>query len=80
MDLDQEEVRRCIYRELKMLKTLRASDNIVSLKEAYRKRGNIYFVFEYVDRVSSTLFNASSLDDEIFLLLQEYVATFGRTS
>jgi hypothetical protein len=34
-----------------MLKTLRASDNIVSLKEAYRKRGNIYFVFEYVDRV-----------------------------
>ena len=53
--LDQEEVRRCIYRELKMLKTLRASDNIVSLKEAYRKRGNIYFVFEYVDRVNIVL-------------------------
>ena len=38
-----------------MLKTLRASDNIVSLKEADRKRGNIYFVFEYVDRVNINL-------------------------
>lgn len=51
---DNEDVKRSIYRELKMLKALRGSENIVTLKEAYRKRGNIYFVFEYVDRVTLT--------------------------
>jgi hypothetical protein len=34
-----------------MLKALRGADNIVTLQEAYKKKGSIFFVFEYVDRV-----------------------------
>lgn len=34
-----------------MLRTLK-QDNIVELKEAFRRRGKLYLVFEYVERVS----------------------------
>lgn len=35
-----------------MLRTLK-QDNIVELKEAFRRRGKLYLVFEYVEKVSS---------------------------
>lgn len=35
-----------------MLRTLK-QDNIVELKEAFRRRGKLYLVFEYVERVST---------------------------
>lgn len=34
-----------------MLRTLK-QENIVELKEAFRRRGKLYLVFEYVERVS----------------------------
>ncbi|XP_014666009.1 PREDICTED: cyclin-dependent kinase-like 5 [Priapulus caudatus] len=46
---DNNEVRRTTMRELKMLRMLKL-ENIVELKEAFRRRGKLYLVFEYVDR------------------------------
>lgn len=51
---ENEEVKETTLRELKMLRTLK-QDNIVELKEAFRRRGKLYLVFEYVERVSFTL-------------------------
>lgn len=50
---ENEEVKETTLRELKMLRTLK-QDNIVELKEAFRRRGKLYLVFEYVERVGST--------------------------
>lgn len=47
---ENEEVKETTLRELKMLRTLK-QDNIVELKEAFRRRGKLYLVFEYVERV-----------------------------
>uniref|UniRef100_A0A673M732 Cyclin-dependent kinase-like 5 n=1 Tax=Sinocyclocheilus rhinocerous TaxID=307959 RepID=A0A673M732_9TELE len=44
-----EEVKETTLRELKMLRTLK-QDNIVELKEAFRRRGKLYLVFEYVEK------------------------------
>ncbi|XP_037546173.1 cyclin-dependent kinase-like 5 [Nematolebias whitei] len=46
---ENEEVKETTLRELKMLRTLK-QDNIVELKEAFRRRGKLYLVFEYVER------------------------------
>ena len=48
---DNEDVRRTTLRELKVLRTLK-QENIVELREAFRRRGKLYLVFEYVERVS----------------------------
>lgn len=50
--LENEEVKETTLRELKMLRTLK-QENIVELKEAFRRRGKLYLVFEYVEKVSS---------------------------
>ncbi|XP_064608081.1 serine/threonine-protein kinase dst1-like isoform X2 [Liolophura sinensis] len=46
---DNEDTRRTTLRELKMLRALK-QENIVELKEAFRRRGKLYLVFEYVER------------------------------
>ena len=46
---DDELVRKTTIREVKMLKLLR-QDNVVQLKEAFRRKGKLYLVFEYVER------------------------------
>lgn len=48
---DNEDVRRTTLRELKLLRCLK-QENIVDLREAFRRRGKLYLVFEYVERVS----------------------------
>lgn len=48
---ENEDVKRTTLRELKMLRTLK-QDNIVELREAFRRKGKLYLVFEYVERVS----------------------------
>lgn len=48
---ENEEVKETTLRELKMLRTLK-QENIVELKEAFRRRGKLYLVFEYVEKVS----------------------------
>ena len=49
--LDNDDVKRTTQRELNMLRTLK-QENIVELREAFRRRGKLYLVFEYVERVS----------------------------
>ena len=48
---DNEDVKRTTLRELKLLRSLK-QENIVDLREAFRRRGKLYLVFEYVERVS----------------------------
>uniref|UniRef100_A0AAV2KTR3 Cyclin-dependent kinase-like 5 n=1 Tax=Knipowitschia caucasica TaxID=637954 RepID=A0AAV2KTR3_KNICA len=46
---ENEEVKETTLRELKMLRTLK-QENIVELKEAFRRRGKLYLVFQYVEK------------------------------
>ncbi|XP_072556277.1 cyclin-dependent kinase-like 5 isoform X2 [Paramormyrops kingsleyae] len=46
---ENEEVKETTLRELKMLRTLK-QENIVELKDAFRRRGKLYLVFEYVEK------------------------------
>lgn len=47
---ENDDVKRTTLRELKMLRTLK-QENIVELREAFRRKGKLYLVFEYVERV-----------------------------
>ena len=44
---DEENVRKTTLREVKILRMLR-HPNVVSLKEAFRRKGKLYLVFEFV--------------------------------
>lgn len=48
-DSEDEIVQKSMLRELKVLKKLR-HENIVQLKECFRRKGKLYLVFEYVER------------------------------
>lgn len=52
--VDNEDVQKTTLRELRMLKSLK-HENIVELKEAFRRRGKLYLVFEYVEKVHNNL-------------------------
>lgn len=45
---EDQNVKKTTVREVKVLKVLE-HDNIVKLKEAFRKKGIVYLVFEYVN-------------------------------
>ena len=49
---EDEIVRKTTIREVKMLRLLTAANapNIVQLKEAFRRKGKLYLVFEYMDK------------------------------
>ncbi|MEW5312983.1 MAG: hypothetical protein WDW38_004579 [Sanguina aurantia] len=46
---EDEVVRKTTLREVKMLRALR-QENIVNLREAFRRKQKLYLVFEYVER------------------------------
>lgn len=46
---DDEVVHKTTLREVKILRMLK-QPNIVSLKEAFRRKGKLYLVFEYVEK------------------------------
>ncbi|KAJ8028479.1 Cyclin-dependent kinase-like 5 [Holothuria leucospilota] len=46
---ENEDVRRTTLRELKVLRQLK-QENIVELREAFRRKGKLYLVFEYVEK------------------------------
>ena len=46
---DDEAIRKTTIREVKILRLLR-HENIVQLIEAFRRKGKLYLVFEYVDK------------------------------
>ena len=49
-DTDEDElVRRVSLREVKVLRQMKC-ENVVKLKEAFRRKGKLYLVFEYVER------------------------------
>jgi serine/threonine protein kinase len=50
--VEDEIVRKTTIREVKMLRLLTAANapNIVNLKEAFRRKGKLYLVFEYMDK------------------------------
>lgn len=54
----QENLKRSTFRELKLLQELK-HENIVDLIEAFRRKGRLYLVFEYVERVSRLLNNVT---------------------
>ena len=47
---DNEDVRHTTLRELRLLRSLK-HENIVEMRDAFRRRGKLYLVFEFVDRV-----------------------------
>lgn len=64
-DDDDEQNRKASLREVKILRALR-HENIVEMKEAFRRRGTLYLVFEFVDRSVLDLLEArpSGLEPE----------------
>lgn len=50
---ENEDVQRTTMRELKMLRALK-QENIVNLREAFKRKGKLYLVFEYVEKVASS--------------------------
>jgi cyclin-dependent kinase-like len=46
---DDEIVRKTTLREVKILRMLK-NENIVELREAFRRKGKLYLVFEYVEK------------------------------
>ena len=46
---EDEIVKKTTNREIRMLKTLK-HENIVILKEAFKRKGKLYLVFEFVDK------------------------------
>ena len=54
-------------RELRMLRSLK-QENIVELREAFKRRGKLYLVFEYVERVCIlTLFQCIATISERYI-------------
>jgi len=46
---EDDNVKKSILREVKILRSLK-HDNVVHLKEAFRRKGKLYLVFEYVEK------------------------------
>ena len=46
---EDEVVKKTTLREVKILRMLK-QENIVQLKEAFRRKGKLYLVFEYVEK------------------------------
>jgi serine/threonine protein kinase len=46
---NEDDMKKISLREIKILRMLK-HDNIVQLKEAFRRKEKLYLVFEYVDR------------------------------
>jgi cyclin-dependent kinase-like len=47
---DDEVVRKTTMREVSLLSMLKQHNNIVLLKDAFRRKGKLYLVFEYMDK------------------------------
>ncbi|KAM3140511.1 Cyclin-dependent kinase-like 5 [Paramecium bursaria] len=73
---DDEIVRKSIQREVKMLRMLK-HPNIIGLKEAFKKKGKIFLVFQFVDKnLLELLEEKRCLDQELIrkLIFQLFLA------
>ena len=66
---DDEVVRKTTLREVKILRMLK-HDNIVTLREAFRRKGRLYLVFEYVDRTLLEVLEANSSGTDPALVIK----------
>ena len=58
-ETDDEIVKKSMLRELKVLKILK-HENIVEFKEAFKRKNNLYLVFEYVEKTLLELLQESA--------------------
>jgi len=74
---DDEILRKTTLREVKILRMLR-HNNIVSLKEAFKRKAKLYLVFEYVEKNLLEVLEEepSGLDPEV---VRTYIFQLGRT-
>jgi len=56
---DNEDVRHTTLRELRLLRTLK-HENIVEMRDFFRRRGKLCLVFEFVDRVRLVLLSLTA--------------------
>lgn len=71
-------MRKNTQREVKMLRILK-HENIVELKEAFKRKGRIYLVFEYIEKNLLEVLEEkpSGLDVELILLFQRHIKIVG---
>ena len=49
-NFEDENIKKTMQREVKMLKMLQAHSGIVSLHEAFRRKGKLHLVFEFIEK------------------------------
>lgn len=67
---DDEIVKKNTQREVRMLRMLK-HENIVELKEAFRRKGRIYLVFEYIEKNLLEVIESKPSGLEVFFLNSE---------
>lgn len=72
---DDENVRKTIIREVKILKQLK-NENIVQLKEAFRRKGRLYLVFEYIDKNLLEIIEENSNGLDVKLMQPHKIKSF----
>ena len=65
---EDEMIKKTTLREVKILRMLKGN-NIVQLKEAFRRKGKLYLVFEFVERNLLEVLEGSENGLEVIFLL-----------
>ena len=65
---DDEIAKKTIMREVRMLRMLKYP-NIVTLKEAFKRKGRLYLVFEYVEKNLLEVLEENSVGIDVSLSL-----------
>ena len=69
-DSDEDEIiKKTTLREVKILRLLKQK-NIVELKEAFRRKGKMFLVFEYVEKNLLEYLEENPSGVDVFLLLK----------
>ena len=69
---DDEIIRKNTQREVKMLRILR-HENIVELKEAFKRKNRVYLVFEYVEKNLLEVLEASPGGLDVITIVLYYI-------
>ena len=73
-DIDDELVKKTMKRELKMLQQIK-HENIVEFQESFIHKGNLYLVFEYVEKNLFELLESSpdDLSPKLIKILKAFI-------
>ncbi len=69
---DDEIAKKTIMREVRMLRMLKYK-NIVTLKEAFKRKGRLYLVFEYVEKNLLEVLEENSVGIDVSYLFDKTV-------